>query len=139
MRPQLPGEQRAGSAAALLARRRCQAHGAQSVGGTAGGPQHTRSSEPDAAHSSTARSAAREHLDGGLALEVRDDVPGVRLELRQRARGQQLARVLQRAEHDVPDARLRARPHSLALKTARCGPRERTRPPCHCRLTLPLL
>jgi len=102
-------------------------------------PQHTRSREPGAAHSSTARGADREHLDGGLALEVRDDVPGVRPELRQRARGQQLARVLQRAKYDVPDARLRARPRGLALETGRCRPRERARPPCHCRLTLPLL
>ncbi len=54
-----------------------------------------------------AASCIGQHLDDGLGLEVRNDVPGVRLELRQRALGQHLAWVLQRAQHDVLDACLR--------------------------------
>ncbi len=61
------------------------------------------------------------HLNGGLGLEVRDNVPGVRLELRQRALGQQLGRVLQRAEDDVLDSGLRARPRTLKVRPLQPG------------------
>jgi len=57
-----------------------------------------------------------QHLHDGLGLEVRNDIPRVRLELRQRALGQHLARILQRAQHDVLDACLRTVLVALNLK-----------------------